>query len=49
MGDVVKIDGNPAKAKRDNNQMVVLRVKGVPSQPGTPETDADPRNPNVKR
>ena len=24
-------------------------VDGIPAQPGTPETDADPRNPNVKK
>jgi hypothetical protein len=48
MGDVVKIEGSAAKAKRDHNQAAVLRVKGVPLKSGTPETDADPRNPNVK-
>jgi hypothetical protein len=48
MGDVVRIAGSSAKAKRDHNKMCADRVVGVPGQPGTAESDADPRNPNVR-
>jgi hypothetical protein len=42
-----------AQIKRDlrnkHNRDIIERIRGVPAQPATPETDADPRNPNVKR
>lgn len=30
----------------DHNDMLIARIKGLPAQPATPETDADPTNPN---
>ena len=54
MGDVVKIVGSPAKAKRDHNKMLRDRIEGMPAQPGTPETEKmrrelqDPNYPNGK-
>jgi hypothetical protein len=33
-------------ARKRHNQMIVDRINGVPAQPATPESDADPRNPN---
>lgn len=35
-------------ARNAANEAVLDRIRGVPMQPGTPETDADPRNPNVR-
>lgn len=35
-----------AKHRRAENEMILLRMFGLPAQPGTPETDADPNNPN---
>src|SRR5215467_4072654 len=35
------------KQVSDNNVTIISRIKGVPASPGTPETDRDPRNPNV--
>jgi hypothetical protein len=41
-----------AQLKRDlrnkHNRRIVERIKGVPAQPAMPESDADPRNPNVE-
>ena len=31
----------------NNNRMLIDRIKGVAGKMATPETDADPRNPNV--
>ena len=31
----------------NNNDAIIARIKGIPGQAGTPETDADLRNPNV--
>lgn len=31
----------------DHNEMILMRIHGVPAQEGTPETDADPLNPNL--
>lgn len=38
-----------ASAAERHNADVLLRLRGVPMQPGTPETDADPGNPNVRK
>ena len=32
----------------DHNDRIIARIKGVPAQAGTPESDADPANPNRK-
>ena len=48
MSDVVPIGGSKARNKQSHNQMLVDRVKGISPQAGTPETDADPQNPNVQ-
>jgi hypothetical protein len=48
MGEVVKIVGSATKAKRDHNKMLRDRIEGAASQPGTPESDADPSNGNAK-
>jgi predicted amidophosphoribosyltransferase len=32
---------------KNDNDMLIARIKGVKPQPGTPETEADPRNPNL--
>lgn len=37
-----------ADERKMHNGMLVDRIKGVAAQPGTPETDADPLNPNVQ-
>lgn len=29
----------------NDNERILARLRGVAAQPGTPETDADPRNP----
>lgn len=34
-------------ARNKDNAMLVDRIKGIAATPGTPETDADPHNPNV--
>lgn len=31
----------------NNNDKIVHRIKGMPATPSTPETEADPRNPNT--
>jgi hypothetical protein len=31
----------------NNNEAIIARIKGIPAQKGTPESDADPRNPNI--
>lgn len=33
---------------RLSNALIMARMRGATSQPGTPATDADPKNPNVK-
>lgn len=35
-------------ARAAHNDRIVSRMNGVQAQPGTPDTDADPRNPNAK-
>lgn len=35
-----------ADERKRHNAMLVDRIRGVAAQPATPETDADPRNPN---
>ena len=39
-----------ARARKtiDANKMIIDRIKGLPAQPGTPESEADPTNPNVR-
>jgi len=37
------------KTRKEYNDMLIDRIKGVPSQPATPESDADARNPNKTR
>lgn len=32
----------------NNNDAIIARIKGIPGQVGTSETDADSRNPNVQ-
>lgn len=41
--------GNFATGKdpMNNNDAIIARIKGIPGQKGTPDSDADPRNPNV--
>ena len=34
--------------RQKNNQMLIDRIWGMPAQPATPESDADPNNPSVK-
>lgn len=34
-------------SRQADNVRLVDQIKGMPAQPGTSETDADPRNPNV--
>lgn len=41
------VPGAKSDAAAKHNQMMVDRIKGVQAQPSTPETDNDPRNPNV--
>ena len=36
-------------AAADQNKMILERMRGVPAQRGTPETDADPQNPNLRK
>jgi len=31
----------------NDNDLILMRMRGAPASPGTPETDADPCNPNV--
>ncbi len=33
----------------NDNDMILARMRGAPGQPGSAETDADPRNPNVRQ
>lgn len=33
----------------EHNERILARMRGAQGQPGTPETDADPRNPNVDK
>ncbi len=47
MGDVVKMERKKA-ATSDHNQMLIDRIRGASVQAGTPETDKDLQNPNVK-
>jgi hypothetical protein len=34
------------KQRAQQNQKLVDRIKGIPAQPSTEESDADPQNPN---
>jgi hypothetical protein len=34
--------------QKAHNDRVLQKIFGAKMQPGTPETDADPRNPNVR-
>lgn len=33
----------------NNNDAIIARIKGLPAQPGTKESEADPNNPNVNK
>ena len=33
----------------NDNEIILARLRGVPPNPATPESDADPRNPNALR
>ncbi len=39
---------NEALRRLLRNESILGQVRGIPMQPGTSETDADPRNPNVR-
>lgn len=41
--DAARSDPNAAL-----NERIISRLLGVPAQPATPESNADPRNPNRK-
>ena len=41
MGDVLSFK------RRNDNAAILERLRGMPAIPGTPETDADPRNPHL--
>lgn len=47
MMDAIKAPPKPNEALRRlmRAESILERMRGVPAQPGTPETDADPRNP----
>lgn len=32
----------------NDNITILARIRGVPAQPGTPESEADPNNPNAR-
>ena len=36
------------KQRKDDNQMIIDRIKGIPATPATLESDSDPQNPNAK-
>lgn len=33
--------------RRQHNKMLTDRIRGMPAQPASPESDADPRNPSA--
>ena len=37
----------PFFAWMGHNEKILARLRGVPAQPGTYESDADPQNPNI--
>lgn len=37
------------RQREQQNRMLVDRIKGVPAQPPTEESDADPKNPNANQ
>lgn len=39
---------NEALRRLMQNESILERIKGVPAQPATPESDVDPHNPNVR-
>lgn len=45
---IVRLAGRKSAAA-DQNKTILDRMRGVPAQRDTPEADADPRNPSLRK